>query len=233
MRINRYLSECGICSRREADRLVKAGHVSINGKIAGIGVSVEEGDTVTVDGRRVTPPETKTYLSFYKPKGMICTFDDNEPQSLGVFLKKYPKRVTYAGRLDRNSEGLMILTDDGEMIDRMMRARNGHEKEYEVTVDRPLTDSFLKSMAEGVWLEELHVRTRRCRVTATGERSFNIVLTQGLNRQIRRMCDALGYRVRSLKRIRVVNILLGDMKPCELRPLTASELAELRKTLEM
>lgn len=127
----------------------------------------------------------------------------------------------------------MILTDDGEMIDRMMRARNGHEKEYEVTVDRPLTDSFLKSMAEGVWLEELHVRTRRCRVTATGERSFNIVLTQGLNRQIRRMCDALGYRVRSLKRIRVVNILLGDMKPCELRPLTASELAELRKTLEM
>lgn len=229
MRINRYLSQCGICSRREADRLIQAGHVSVNGETALQGMDVSADDTVCVDGKTVHLPEAKTYVKFYKPKGMICTFESGAEHSLGDFIKKYPKRVTYAGRLDRNSEGLMILTDDGDLIDRMMRGRNGHEKEYLVTVDRPVTDDFLKKMTSGVWLEELHVRTRPCRAEKTGEYDLSVILTQGLNRQIRRMCDTLGYHVRALKRVRIVNILLDDMKPYEIRELTEEERKELMR----
>lgn len=227
MRINKFLSECGICSRREADRLVQAGHVSVNGKPALMGMDVSDADDVCVDGRAVHRQVTKTYLRFYKPKGIVCTFEASEPHNLRKCLESLDVRVTYAGRLDRNSEGLMILTDDGDLIDRMMRARNGHEKEYEVTADRPVTEAFLIKIQKGVYLEELGVTTRPCRAWQTGERSFHIVLTQGLNRQIRRMCAVCGYKVSELKRVRIVNVLLGDMKPGEIQPLTDAERREL------
>jgi len=227
MRINKFLSECGICSRREADRLVQAGHVSVNGKCAVTGMDISDADEVRVDGKAVRRREDKAYFCFYKPKGVVCTFEASEPDNLGRYLSGLGVRVTYAGRLDRNSEGLLILTDDGDLIDRMMRARNGHEKEYEVSTDRPVTEEFLRGMESGVFLEELGVTTRPCRAWQTGERSFHIVLTQGLNRQIRRMCAVFGFRVRGLKRVRVVNVRIGGMKPGEIRPLTAEEQREL------
>ena len=230
MRINKYLSECGICSRREADRLVEAGHVSINGKNAVPGSQVTDGDEVLVDGKRAVLPSDKIYLKFYKPVGIVCTFETREKNNLGDYLK-YPRRVTYAGRLDRNSEGLLILTDDGDLIQEMMTARNFHEKEYEVSVSRDLTDDLLNRMRGGVFLPELGVTTRPCRVEQTGRRSFRIVLTQGLNRQIRRMCKACGCQVQKLKRIRVVNIQIGDMKPGDLEELTPDEIGKLKRIL--
>lgn len=222
MRINKYLSSCGICSRRMADSLIAGGRVRINGNLAEPGSQVETGDVVTVDGTAVTLPEAKTYLKFYKPTGVVCTFEKREKNNLTRFLPDQ-KRVTYAGRLDKNSEGLLILTDDGDLIQSMMAARNAHEKEYEVTIGSPVTDEFLEQMRNGVYLPELKRKTRPCRVWKTGERTFRIVLTQGLNRQIRRMCGALGVRVVELKRFRVVNILLGDLQPGESRPLTEPE----------
>ena len=231
MRINKYLSECGICSRREADRLVEAGHVSINGKKAAPGSQVEEGDKVLVDGKRAVPPMDKIYLKFYKPTGIVCTFESREKNNLGDYLK-YPRRVTYAGRLDKNSEGLLILTDDGDLIQQMMTARNFHEKEYEVTVSRDLTEDFLDRMRGGIYLSELGVTTRPCRIEQTGRRSFRIILTQGLNRQIRRMCRYCGYGVQSLKRIRVVNVQIGDMKPGDLAEMTPEEICGLKARLK-
>ena len=230
MRINKYLSECGICSRREADRLVEAGHVSINGKKAAPGSQVEEGDRVMVDGKRAVLPMDKIYLKFYKPTGIVCTFESREKNNLGNYLR-YPRRVTYAGRLDKNSEGLLILTDDGDLIQEMMTARNFHEKEYEVTVSRDVTEDFLDRMRGGIYLSELGVTTRPCRVKQTGRRSFRIILTQGLNRQIRRMCKYCGYGVQSLKRIRVVNVRIGEMKPGDLDEMTPDEIRELKATL--
>lgn len=226
VRINKYLSACGLCSRREADLLVGNGRVTIDGLTAERNSQADEDSDVRVDGKPVRMPSEKTYLKLYKPRGIECTFDSRVKQNLGAYLR-LERRVTYAGRLDRNSEGLLILTDDGDLIQRMMAARYAHEKEYEVTVNRPLTPEFLKNLSEGVYLKELDVTTRPCRVTAEKEDSFRIVLTQGLNRQIRRMCEALGYRVRTLRRVRVVNILLGDMKPGEIRELTAGEKEEL------
>lgn len=232
MRINKYLSACGICSRREADLLVGTGRVTIDGIPAERNSQADAGCRVCVDGREVHLPEEKTYLKLYKPPGIECTFDRRVKQNLGDYLH-YGKRVTYAGRLDRGSEGLLILTDDGDLIQQMMAARFAHEKEYEVTVNRPLTEDFLKSMAEGVYLRELDATTRPCRVETMNDCRFRIVLTQGLNRQIRRMCEALGYRVKTLRRIRVVNVLLGDMKPGDLRELTEQEKNELfRQVME-
>ena len=227
MRLNQYISACGVCSRREADRLIEAGRVMVNGQPAKMGYQAEKSDIITVDGRQITLPEEKAYLKFYKPAGVVCTFERREKNSLDRFLQ-YPKRVTYAGRLDKNSEGLLLLTDDGVLIQNMMAARNHHEKEYVVTVTSPLTENFLDRMEKGVELPELGVTTRPCRAWKTGERQFHIVLTQGLNRQIRRMCGALGYRVAALKRIRVVNVQLGDLRPGEYRPLTEQELRELK-----
>ena len=226
MRINKYLSSCGICSRREADLLVESRRVTIDGVPAEKNSQADENSHVCLDGREVRLPDQKTYLKLYKPKGIECTFDSRVKQNLGDYLH-FDQRVTYAGRLDRNSEGLLILTDDGDLIHRMMSARYAHEKEYEVTVSKPVSPAFLREMAEGIYLRELDAATRPCRVTQTGERSFRIVLTQGLNRQIRRMCESLGYRVKELRRIRVVNITLGDMQPGELYPLTDEEKEEL------
>ncbi|MCC6093604.1 MAG: pseudouridine synthase [Eubacterium sp.] len=231
MRINKYLSACGFCSRREADRLVEAGHVTINGKTAEAGSQVSDGDVVLAEGKHAVLPQQKTYLKLYKPAGIVCTFETREKNNLGDYLK-LSKRVTYAGRLDKNSEGLLILTDDGDLIQEMMAARNRHEKEYEVTVDKDLTDRFLSHMRTGVYLPELDVTTRPCRVKQTGRRTFRIVLTQGLNRQIRRMCKALGYEVRLLKRIRVVNILLDGMKSGDLVSLTPEEITSLKAALK-
>lgn len=227
MRINKYLSEAGICSRREADRLIQAGRVTIDGVRAEPGMQAEPGSRVLLDGAPVRGREQKVYLKFYKPRGIVCTWDRREPKNLGDYLN-YPVRVTYAGRLDKDSEGLLLLTNDGELIDRIMRARNQHEKEYQVTVDREYPDDFLEKIQKGVYLEELQVRTRPCRAWRTGERTFRIVLTQGLNRQIRRMCQSLGFRVRTLRRIRVLNLTLGELRPGEYRELTGEELRELQ-----
>ena len=222
MRINKFLSACGVCSRREADLLVSGGRVQIDGRKAELNSQADENSCVLVDGKRVFLPAEKTYLKLYKPRGIECTFDRRVKNNLGDYLH-YPGRVTYAGRLDRNSEGLLILTDDGDLIQQMMAARFAHEKEYEVTVDRPVTGEFLEHMRRGVYLKELDVTTRPCSVVSRGGADFRIVLTQGLNRQIRRMCETLGYRVRSLRRVRVVNVLLGDMRPGDLKELTREE----------
>lgn len=222
MRINKYLSACGVCSRREADLLVASGRVQIDGHTAERNSQADENSCVMLDGKRISLPAEKTYLKLYKPRGIECTFDRRVKNNLGDYLH-YPGRVTYAGRLDRNSEGLLILTDDGDLIQKMMAARFAHEKEYEVTVDRPVTDDFLNHMRQGVYLRELGVTTRPCRVLPEGGTDFRIILTQGLNRQIRRMCESLGYRVRSLRRVRVVNIMLEDMRPGDLRELSQTE----------
>ena len=227
MRINKYLSACGLCSRREADRLLEAGRVSLNGKTAENGMQVEEEDVVCVDGKKVVPLTEKTYLKLYKPVGIVCTSDTREKDNVIDFIR-CPVRVTYAGRLDRNSEGLLLLTDDGSLIETLMRPGNEHEKEYEVTVTRVLTSEELDILRAGVWLEELNRKTRPCRVEHLEGTTYRFVLTQGLNRQIRRMCKCLGIGIRKLKRVRVASVKLGDMKPGELRVLTADE----RRSLE-
>lgn len=232
MRINKYLSECGVCSRREADRLVEAGEVLINGQPAVSGSQVEETDQVLVKGKAVSRKQDKTYLKLYKPRGIVCTSDRREKKNLIDYLN-YPVRVTYAGRLDRDSEGLLILTDDGDLINAMMRAREKHEKEYVVTIDKPITSGFLESMRRGVYLEELEVTTRPCKVEQVDETTFRIILTQGLNRQIRRMCQACGRKVRMLKRIRVVNIRLDGMKTGDCVPLTEAEKDELFRRVKV
>ena len=231
MRVNKYLSECGICSRREADRLIAQGRVTVNGRRAETGMQAGETDRICVDGEEARLKKEKIYIKFYKPRGIVCTAERREPDNLMDFLN-YPGHITYAGRLDRESEGLLLLTDDGRLIDRLMRARNGHEKEYEVETDREITDAFLDTMRSGMYLKELQVRTRPCRVEKTGEKCFRIVLTQGLNRQIRRMCRACGFGVRTLKRVRVANLLLDGMKPGEQRRLTEDELRVLRNILK-
>ena len=227
MRINKYLSECGVCSRREADALIEAGVVFINGQIAKCGMQADERDEVTVNGKSVHPLAKKTYLAFNKPRGIVCTSEKREKNNLIDYLK-LNKRLTYAGRLDKESEGLLILTDDGYLIDALMTGRNGHEKEYVVVVNRSITDDDIKRLAGGIYLKELDVATRPCKVWRSGRNEFHIILTQGINRQIRRMCEAMGMRAVSLKRIRIENIMLGNLKVGEVRTLTSSEIKELK-----
>ncbi|MCR5790009.1 MAG: pseudouridine synthase [Lachnospiraceae bacterium] len=226
MRINKYIAEAGYCSRREADALIKKGAVKIDGRNALCGDQVTAGMTVTIDGKVLAPPDRKVYLAYHKPRGVVCTAEKREKNNIMAVLD-YPVRVTYAGRLDKESEGLLLLTNDGDLIDRLMRGRNGHEREYAVRVDKPLTPDFLKKMKAGIYLKELDETTRPCKVRRITDRTFEIVLTQGLNRQIRRMCEACGYHVRELKRIRIANILLGRLKTGQLRELTAEELQGL------
>ena len=228
MRINKYLSECGVCSRREADALIEAGDVFINGQCAKCGMQADENDDVTVRGKSVKPLEKKTYLAFNKPKGIVCTSEKREKNNLVDYLK-LNKRVTYAGRLDKESEGLLILTDDGYLIDELMTGRNGHEKEYVVTVNRNITDEDITKLSSGIYIEELGRTTLPCKVWRSGRNGFHIILTQGINRQIRRMCECLGMRTISLVRIRIENITLGDLKSGQIRELTASEIKELKK----
>lgn len=233
VRVNKYLAACGICSRREADRQIENGCVRINGKVAEQGARVFSGDTVTWNGKAVEPVEKKTVLAFYKPVGVTCSEKDPHAKKLITDLIRYPVRVTYAGRLDKDSEGLILLTNDGELIQAMMRGRNGHEKEYIVKTDREITEAFLDRMRNGVFLAELNQRTRPCQAEKIGKFSFRIILTQGLNRQIRRMCGTEGYHVTSLKRIRVLNIGLDGLLEGRYREITGEELKELYRNCGM
>ena len=229
IRLNKYIADSGFCSRREADRLIEQGRVAVDGRTGTLGDRVTDGMVVTVDGREMNRKEEKVYLVINKPVGIVCTADPREPLNIVDYLG-YPERVFPVGRLDMDSEGLLIMTSDGEIVNRLLRAAGGHEKEYEVEVDRPVTADFLKKMAAGVPI--LDTVTLPCRVRRTGERSFNIILVQGLNRQIRRMCEALGYRVRKLRRIRIMNIRLGSMQPGQWREVMQEELEELFAALK-
>ncbi len=224
VRLNKYMADSGYCSRREADRLIEEGRVRVDGRAGELGLRVLPGMTVTVDGRPLTGESEKVYLLLNKPKGIVCTADPREPMNVVDYLG-YPKRVFPVGRLDKDSEGLLLLSSDGEIVNRMLRAAGGHEKEYEVTIDRPVTAPFVESMMSGVPI--LDTVTLPCKVRRTGERSFNIVLVQGLNRQIRRMCEALGANVTHLRRVRIMNLRLGRLQPGQWRELTREELETL------
>lgn len=224
VRLNKFISEAGICSRREADRLIEAGRVLVDGERAVTGMRIRPDQKVLVDGKPAAREEERIFLAVHKPKGIVCTADRRERNNLIDFLH-YPKKITYLGRLDKDSTGLILMTNDGDINNRMMRARSGHEKEYLVEVDRRVTKEFLHGMANGVPV--LNTVTRKCRVEQTGDYTFRIILTQGLNRQIRRMCEYFGYGVKKLHRIRVMNITLGDLKPGEYRRLTPEEIKEL------
>ncbi len=211
MRLNKYIASCGVCSRREADKLIASGRILLNGSIPTAGAEVSEGDRVLLDGKEISPKKQHTYIAYYKPVGVVCTKKDPHAKRTVSDELKLSDNITYAGRLDKDSEGLLIMTDDGDLINAMMRARNGHEKEYEVTIDKPVTEDFLEKMSKGVYIRDLDTTTRHCEVKKTGKSSFNIILTQGLNRQIRRMCAELGTEVIRLKRTSVVNIRLSDL----------------------
>lgn len=229
MRINKYLSDAGFCSRRQADRLAQEGRITINGVTASAGDRVDGKDTVCVDGKKICPEQKKVYLAFYKPRGIVCTAEKREKNNVIDYLK-YPVRIYPVGRLDKDSEGLLLMTNDGEIVNGIMRARNYHEKEYLVWVDRSVTDEFLKRMGAGVPI--LNTVTRPCKVQKRKENCFSIVLTQGLNRQIRRMCEVLGYRVVKLKRIRIMNIRLDGLEPGKYRELTKEELSQIREKIQ-
>ena len=230
-RINKYLSEVGYCSRRVADKLIEEGKVTINGNIPEIGTKVEEADQVKVKGQIIkkSTNQKNIYLAFNKPIGIVCTTDRRvEPDNVIDFIK-YPKRIFPIGRLDKQSEGLIFLTNDGDIVNKILRARNNHEKEYIVSVNRPINREFIQNMSNGV--EILDTLTKNCFVEQLGPKKFKIILSQGLNRQIRRMCEALGYRVRSLKRVRIMNIKL-DVPIGKYRKFTQKELSELNLLLE-
>ena len=226
MRINKYLSHCGIASRRAADELLRAGRVTVNGLPAEFGMQVEPEDEVCVDGKLVEVPEQKTYLMFNKPKGLVCTSSDKEEANIFDYLK-LPGHLTYEGRLDKDSEGLLLLTDDGDLINALMKGSASHEKEYVVKTTRPVTEEQLSKMAEGLYLEEIGRATKPCRVYKSGTTEFHIILTQGINRQIRRMCRAVGLHVAALKRIRIANLKLSDLPTGKTRPLTENERTRL------
>ena len=230
-RINKYLSEVGFCSRRKADRLIEEGKVTVNGKTSKIGAKADLGDHVEVEGERIDKIEKQKniYLAFNKPVGIVCTTDRRvEPDNIIDFIK-YPRRIFPIGRLDKPSEGLIFLTDDGDIVNKILRARNNHEKEYIVSVNRQINKEFIQSMSNGV--EILGTITKNCFVKQLGPKKFKIILTQGLNRQIRRMCESLGYRVNSLKRIRIMNIKL-DVPTGKYREFTKEELFQLNELLK-
>ena len=228
-RLNKYIADSGYCSRREADRLIEEGRVRVDGRVGALGDRVLPGMIVTVDGRSLTGESEKIYIALNKPRGIVCTADPREPMNVVDYLN-HPARIFPIGRLDKDSEGLLLLTSDGEIVNRLLRAAGGHEKEYEVEIDRPVTKEFVQKMMSGVPI--LDTVTLPCRVRRTGERSFNIILVQGLNRQIRRMCEALGANVTHLRRIRVMNIRLGRLQPGQWRDLTRDELSALLRELD-
>ena len=231
IRLNKFLSESGICSRREADRLIEAGKVLVDGTAASMGMKILPGQRVVCDGVPVGEKDRPVLLAVNKPRGIVCTTSVKDRAENIVEFLHYPIRIYPVGRLDKESEGLLLMTNQGELMDRILRARNGHEKEYRVTVDHPITEEFLKKMGSGVPI--LDTVTRPCEVKRLGEREFGIILTQGLNRQIRRMCEALGYRVVKLCRIRIMNLTLDSLKPGAYREVSGTELSELRRRLGM
>lgn len=224
IRLNKFLSEAGVCSRREADRLIEGGKVTVDGRRADMGMKVIPGQTVKVGNRVVSRSDDMVVLAVNKPRGIVCTEERRERDSIVRFLN-YPVRITYVGRLDKDSRGLLLMTNNGDIINKMMRAGNRHEKEYKVTVDKEITPDFIERMASGVPI--LDTVTRPCTVRQIGKYTFTIILTQGLNRQIRRMCEALGYQVKDLVRTRIMNIELGRLKEGTYRKLTDQELEGL------
>lgn len=224
LRLNKYISESGITSRREADRWIADKRVTINGIIAELGSKVEPGDDVRVDNKPITIEQENVYIALNKPVGITSTTERHVKGNIVDFVN-HPLRIFHIGRLDKESEGLILLTNDGDIVNEILRAENKHEKEYIVTVDKPITNSFLKQMAEGV--EILNTRTLPCKVTKISKDVFRITLTQGLNRQIRRMCSALGFQVKRLQRTRIMNIHLNDLPKGKWRDLTKQELNEL------
>lgn len=227
-RLNKFVADSGYCSRREADRLIAEGRVQVDGRPGALGDRVLPGMRVTVDGQSLSGRGEKVYIALNKPAGIVCTTDPREPMNVVDYLD-YPIRIFPVGRLDKDSEGLLLMTSDGEIINRILRAAGGHEKEYEVEIDRPVTKEFVEKMSAGVPI--LDTVTLPCRVRRTGEKSFNIILVQGLNRQIRRMCEALGCNVVRLRRIRIMNVRLGAMRPGQWRELSEEELSGLMERL--
>lgn len=229
-RINKYLSEVGYCSRRAADKLIEESRVTINGKVPEMGTKISEDDEVAVDGKIISKPnEEFIYIALNKPVGIVCTTDtDIEKDNIIDFIN-HPKRIFPIGRLDKPSQGLIFLTNDGDMVNKILRARNNHEKEYIVRVDKPVTTNFIQRMSMGVPI--LETITRKCFVEQTGKFEFRIILTQGLNRQIRRMCEHLNYQVNSLKRVRIMNVNL-DMPVGKWRYLSSQELDEINRLVE-
>ena len=232
IRLNKFLSDAGVCSRRAADKAIEAGEVFVNGKPAVMGQRIMITDRVEYDGKLVSNDNKKKVLIAYnKPAGIVCTAEKREKNNIIDHLK-YPERIYPIGRLDKDSTGLILLTNQGDLVNKIMRAVNAHEKEYIVSVDKEITGDFIKKMSGGVYLDELEVTTRKCKVKKLSKYEFNIVLTQGLNRQIRRMCQMLGYRVKTLKRVRIMNIELSDLKEDTYRDVTAEELKVLTSMLE-
>ncbi len=226
MRINKYIAESGACSRREADKLIEEKRVTINGRVCELGTVVEPGDLVYIDGRPVGSKRKKVYIALNKPVGIECTTDRRVADNIVDFVD-HPQRVFPIGRLDKDSEGLILMTNDGDIVNKILRAENNHEKEYIVTVNKPVKDDFLQGMTEGV--EILGRKTKPCKIYSVDKTTFRIILTQGLNRQIRRMCEAFGYKVLKLKRIRIMNIRLGLLKTGHWRNITKNEMDELKK----
>lgn len=231
MRLNKYLSDIGYCSRREADRLIQAGQIYVDGVRAVVGMQVEEGQEVRAGKKVLTKTDRPVLLALHKPRGIECTTSKKVKNNVIDFIN-YPFRVYPVGRLDKDSEGLLLLTNQGDLVNKMMRSGNRHEKEYLVTVDKPVNERFLKGMAAPVWLKELEVTTRPCFVEQIGKCSFRIILTQGYNRQIRRMCESFGFHVTKLKRIRIMNIMLGELKPGAYREVTQKEMKELLEQIK-
>lgn len=229
MRLNKYLSDIGVCSRREADRWIEAGRVTVDGIEAVMGQKVQKSQSVFVDGKPVKKEEEKVLLAFNKPKGIVCTTSKKDKDNIVDYIN-YKTRIYPIGRLDKDSEGLILLTNQGELVDKILRGSNFHEKEYIVTVNKKITPEFIRAMGQGVPI--LDVITRNCEIEAIGARTFRIILTQGLNRQIRRMCEYFDYRVVDLQRIRVMNIRLGRLKTGTYRKIAGTELKELLELLE-
>ena len=229
IRLNKYIASSGLCSRREADSLIENGKVTINGIVAVQGTKVNEGDVVLVGGKKITPDDDMIYIAFNKPLGVTCTTDKRDPSNIIDFIG-FDERIFPVGRLDKNSSGLILLTNDGSIVNKLLRAENGHEKEYLVTVNRPYDKNFIKQMESGVPV--LGQLTLPCKIKPAGDKTFKIILHQGLNRQIRRMCEYLGYKVTKLKRIRFMNINLGDLETGKWRYLTPDEKKELLKDIE-
>ncbi len=230
-RINKFLSEIGYCSRRAADKLIEQGRITINGEMPEMGTKVSDEDEVRVNGKLVSKPKKKkmVYLAFNKPVGIVCTTDQKREKNNIIDYINYPTRIFPIGRLDKPSEGLIFLTNDGDIVNKILRARNNHEKEYEVTVHKPVTKEFIEAMSSGVPI--LDTVTRKCFVKQTDKKKFKIILTQGLNRQIRRMCEYLGYDVKKLKRVRIMNIKL-DIPVGTYRNFTAKELNQINQAVE-
>ena len=228
IRLNKYISETGFCSRREADKFVESGAVTIDGVRAVIGMKVSKGQEVKINGKKISKEEELVYIALNKPVGITCTTEKKIKGNIVDFVG-HEKRIFHIGRLDKDSEGLILLTNDGDIVNKILRAGNNHEKEYIVTVNKPINDDFINRMASGVPI--LDTITKKCRVTRKGPRTFNIILTEGMNRQIRRMCECLGYEVVKLKRIRIMNIKLGELKLGCYRDLSVNELRKLNELL--